>query len=88
MATLNLRISDFDNSVLESLADSTGRSKTSLVTEAIRNLNIELNEERGVTRLSAEAFDGFLEKVLKPETDPQVLEARRKLEEFVPVWER
>ena len=72
MATLNLRISDFDNSVLESLADSTGRSKTSLVIEAIRNLNI----------------DGFLEKVLKPETDPQVLEARRKLEEFVPVWER
>lgn len=88
MATSNLRIRDFDNSVLESLADSTGRLKTSAAVEAVRNQNIELHEESEVTRLSAEAFDDFLEKVLNPETDPKVLEARRKLEEFVPVWER
>ena len=88
MATLNLRLSDFDNSLLESLSESTGRSKTSLVVEAIRNLNLELREESGVTRLSGEAFDSFLDKVLNKETDPSVLEARQKLREFIPVWEK
>ena len=87
MPTLNLRLSDFDNSVLNSLAESTGRTKTSLVVEAIRNLNLELREESGATRLSAEDFDSFMDKVINPEADPAVSAARKRLLEFKPVWE-
>lgn len=85
--TLNLRLSDFDSSVLNSLAESTGRTKTSLVVEAIRNLNLELREERGTTRLSAEDFDAFMDKAVNPEADPAVSAARKRLLEFKPVWE-
>ena len=88
MATLNLRLSDFDNSILNSLSESTGRTKTSLVVEAIRNLNLELREESGVTHLSSEDFDSFMEKVLHPDADPKVRAARERIMNYKPVWEK
>lgn len=62
MSTLNVRLSDFDAQILNSMVESTGQSKTSLVLQAIRNLNLELREENGVTLLSPESFDAFLAK--------------------------
>lgn len=88
MTTLNVRLSDFDSQLLKSMVEATGQSKTSLVLQAIRNLNLEMQEERGVTLLSPEAFDGFLEKVSAPETDPKVISARRRLMSAKPVWEK
>ena len=88
MPTLQLHLDDFDAALLESLAESTGRSKSSLVSEALRDLHAALHDEPRVTRLSDEAFEDFLRKLAEPETDPKVLEARRRLETFVPVWER
>ena len=88
MPTLKICLDDFDAALLESLAESTGRSKSSLVSQALRELHAALLDEPRVTRLSDEAFEDFLRKLSEPETDPKVLEARRGIEAFVPVWER
>lgn len=88
MAILHIHLSDFDQQVLNSMVESTGRSKTALVIEAIRNLNLELKEESEVTRLSGDVFDAFLDKVFGQETDPQVLAAREKLLNFKSVCDK
>lgn len=88
MAILHIHLSDFDQQVLNSMVESTGRSKTALVIEAIRNLNLELKEESEVTRLSGDVYDAFLDKVFGLETDPQVLFAREKLLNFKSVWDK
>ncbi len=86
MAILRIHLSDFDQQVLNSMVENTGRSKKALVIEAIRNLNLELKEESEVTRLSGDVFDAFLDKVSGQETDPQVWAAREKLLNFESVW--
>lgn len=88
MSTLNVRLSDFDAQILNSMVESTGQSKTSLVLQAIRNLNLELREENGVTLLSPESFDAFLAKISTPESDPKVIAARQRLMSMKPVWEK
>lgn len=88
MPTLSIRLSDFDKKMLDSLAKSTGQTKTALVLRAIRHLNSELREERGVTQLSSEDFDGFLQRVFTPETRVEVLESRKRLMSMRPVWEK
>lgn len=88
MPTLNVRLNDFDAQLLNSMAEATGRSKTSLVLQAIRNLDLELREESGITRLSPESFDAFLKKISEPENDPEVVAARQRLMSMTPVWER
>lgn len=88
MPTLNVRLSDFDAQILNSMTESTGQSKTSLVLQAIRNLNLELREESGVTLLSPKSFDAFLSKISKPESDPNVIAARKRLMSMKPVWEK
>ena len=92
MSTLNVRLNDFDAQLLKSLVETTGQSKTSrqsktsLVIQAIRNLNLELREESGVTLLGPDSFDAFLEKISTPETDLQVIAARERLMSMKPVW--
>lgn len=88
MPTLSIRLSDFDKKMLDSLAKSTGQTKTALVLRAIRHLNSERREERGVTQLSSEDFDGFLQRVFTPETRVEVLESRKRLMSMRPVWEK
>lgn len=88
MAILRIHLSDFDQQVLNSMVENTGRSKKALVIEAIRNLNLELKEESEVTRLSGDVFAAFLDKVFGQETDPQVLAAREKLLNFKSVWDK
>ncbi len=88
MPTLSIRLSDFDKKMLDSLAKSTGQTKTALVLRAIRHLNSDLREERGITQLSPEDFDGFLQRVFTPETNVEVLESRKRLLSMRPVWEK
>lgn len=46
-----------------------------------------LQEDSAVTLLSPEAFDDFLTKISTPETDPEVIAARKRLMALKLVWE-
>lgn len=85
MSTLSIRLSDFDASLLESLVEETGLSKTSLVIEGLKLLDSMMRDDR-VTRLSAKEFDAFTNQLADGETDPYVLAARKRLTSIKPVW--
>lgn len=87
MASLTIRIPDFDMSVLDGMVEETGQSKTSLVLEGLKSLAAMMRDDDHVTRLSAEEFDSFIHQLETGEKDPQVLAARKRLMSIKPVWE-
>lgn len=87
MASLTVRLSDFDANLLDELARETGESKTALVISGLRSLAGMIREDDRTTRLSAQEFDDFLDQLEKGEKDPQILAARERLMNLKPVWE-
>ena len=86
-STLTIRISDFENALLNDLVEGTGETKTAIVIDSLRMLANAIRENERVTRLSSEDFDAFMDQLEKGERDPQVLAARRRLMSIKPVWE-
>ncbi|MDO5532487.1 DUF1778 domain-containing protein [Sutterella sp.] len=87
MATLTIRLSDFDEAFLNDLAKSTGETKTALVLRSLRMLASSIREDERVTRLSLEEFENFLTQLEEGEKDPKVLAARARFRARKPVWE-
>lgn len=87
MASLTVRLSDFDARLLEELAKETGESKAALVARGLRVLSGMIREDDRTTRLSAQEFDDFLAQLEKGEKDSRILAARERLMRFKPVWE-
>lgn len=85
MPTIRLQLSDFDAGRLAELARSEKRSRTSVLTEGLRSVFAD----RGVNilRLSPDDFEACVKVITTPESDPVVLNRRRKLRAVKPVWE-
>ena len=86
-SSLTIRLSDFDNSLLNDLVEKTGETKTAIIIAGLRTLANAMRENERVTRLSSEDFDALMDQLEKGERDPQVLAARRRLMSIKPVWE-
>lgn len=86
-STLTIRLSDFENALLNDLVESTVETKTAIVIDGLHMLANAIRENERVTRLSSEDFDAFMDQLEKGERDPQVLAARRRLMSIKPVWE-
>jgi Arc/MetJ-type ribon-helix-helix transcriptional regulator len=81
-----LRLNDFDSETLKALAERTGRSKSDLIREGLRNVFAARLDQPNIWA-SKEDYDACLKKMCEPETDPEVFAGRERLKAVKPVWE-
>ena len=81
-----LRLNDFDSETLKALAERTGRSKSDLIREGLRNVFAARLDQPNIWA-SKEDYDACLKKMCEPETDPEVLAGRERLKAVKPVWD-
>ena len=87
MPTLTIHLSEFEASLLDDLVTQTGKTQTEVLLAGLDALVNDMREDEHVTRLSAQAFEAFLNRLEEGENDPQVLAARKRLVSLKPVWE-
>lgn len=87
MPTLTIHLSEFEASLLDDLVTQTGKTQTEVLLAGLHALVNDMREDEHVTRLSAQAFEAFLNRLEEGENDPQVLAARKRLVSLKPVWE-
>ena len=88
MPTLTIHLSEFEASLLDDLVTQTGKTQTEVLLAGLHALVNDMREDEHVTRLSAQAFEAFLNRLEEGENDPQVLAARKRLMGLKPVWEK
>lgn len=81
-----LRLNDFDSETLNALAERTGRSKSDLIREGLRNV-FAARLDLPIIWASKEDHDACLKKMCEPETAPGVLAGRERLKAVQPVWD-
>ena len=85
-STHKLRLNDFDTATLNALAERTGRSKSDLIMEGLRN-DFAARLDPQIIQVSKEDYDACLKAMSEPETDPEVLAGRHRLKNAKIVWE-
>lgn len=85
MERLKILLSPFDESILDSLVVSTGKSKSAIVSAGIRALYESTKGLGWQTYLSSPETDTLPHEL--EEEDPEVLAARKRLMALKPVWE-
>ncbi len=87
MPSITIRISEYDLALLNDVVKTTGQSKTAVLIDGLRTVANTMRDDERVTWLSVAEFDTFLDQLEKGEQDPKILEARKKIMNFKPVWE-
>ncbi len=85
-STYTLRLNDFDTEMLNALAERTGRSKSDLIMEGLRNV-FAARIDQQIIWVSKEDYDACLKVMSEPEADPEVLAGRQRLKDAKIVWE-
>lgn len=75
-----------DTETLNTLAERTGRSKSDLIMEGLRNVFAARLDQQMIW-VSKEDYDACLKAMSEPETDPEVLAGRQRLMNAKIVWE-
>lgn len=80
-----LRLNDFDNEMLNAIAERTGRSKADLITEGLRRV-LASHLDQQLIWVSTGDYEACLKKMSQQEDDPDVLAGRERLKAVKPVW--